>query len=102
LKRPEGFFLVQIANLQANFYTAFHSNWAGERECGPPITRKMITPSSVSLGAPSKLMSSGGPTESGRKAGGATVVPAASAADQELAWQHGRAYFRFTDRRGSG
>jgi hypothetical protein len=104
-------FLGRIGDLKAHFYTAFHSSRAGEQECGSPIARETIT---AVTGVPRRTQQhyerriglqkrpniALGPAASGQKVGdGAAGHPASSTA-QELAWQHGRAYFQFTDRRG--
>jgi hypothetical protein len=108
---PLGIFLGCIGDLKAHFYTAFHSSRAGEREYGPPIARETIA---AVTGVPRRTQRhyerrtgvrrrpniALGSAASGQTAGTATDTVPTSAAAQELAWQHGRAYFRFTDRRG--
>lgn len=108
---PLTIFLGKIGELKAHFYTVFHSSRAGEREYGPPIARETIT---AVTGVPRRTQQhyerriglqkrpniALGSAASDRKAGDGVAGPPASATAQELAWQHGRAYFRFTDRRG--
>jgi hypothetical protein len=108
---PLTIFLGKIGELKAHFYAAFHSSRAGEREYGPPIARETITAVTgvprrtqqlyeLRVGVRRRPNFALGPAASGRKGGDGTAVPPVSAIDQELAWKHGRAYFRFTDQRG--
>jgi hypothetical protein len=108
---PVDVFLGCIGNLKAHLYTTFHSSRAGEREYGPPIARGTIT---AVTGVPRRTQQhyeqragvqtrpniALGPVAPDCKAGDERAVPVSSVTAQELAWQHGRAYFRFTDRRG--
>jgi hypothetical protein len=102
---PLDIFLGRIGDLKAHFYSAFHSSRTGEREYAPPIARETITAvTGVArrtqqyyerrAGVQARPNIALGPAASDRKAGDGTATA------QELAWRHGRAYFRFTDHRG--
>jgi hypothetical protein len=104
---PLHLFLGQIGELKAHFYAVFHSSRAGEREYGPPVSRATIE---AVTNVPRRTQQyyerraevrtrpniALGPAASSQTAG---TTPTSTAA-QELAWQHGQAYFQFTDRCG--
>jgi hypothetical protein len=108
---PLHLFLGQIGELKAHFYAAFHSSRAGEHEYGPPVSRATIE---TVTNVPRRTQQvyerrarvrtrpniALGPAVPGQPTGAGTAEPSTSTAAQELAWQHGRAYFQFTDRRG--
>lgn len=103
VKLPVSVLLESIGTVRAHFYATFHSGRSGVQDSGTgsqgkPISRKTLKTLSARTRRTQKLYEkiTGIRPKSNYAIGHGHSIKA----EQNLAWQHGRAIFRFTDHKG--